>query len=112
MQGFRDPDASTESINVLFCLFVCPQSPRKPWGENGKREEEKRKSVSEDDDDDDDDDEMETSVEVAGDAARRCHVKLFFFFFLNAPPVTFFNKCLKLWSVKNIAREKNVLKGR
>lgn len=30
-------DASTESINVLFCLFVCPQSLRKPWGENEDR---------------------------------------------------------------------------
>ncbi len=34
MQGFGGQDASTESINVLFCLFVCPQSPRKPQGEN------------------------------------------------------------------------------
>lgn len=30
-------DASAGSINVLFCLFVCPQSPGKPWGENADR---------------------------------------------------------------------------
>lgn len=34
MQGFGGQDASTESINVLFCLFVCPESQRKPQGEN------------------------------------------------------------------------------
>ncbi len=40
MQGFGGQDASTESINVLFCLFVCPQSQKKPQGENenGERE--------------------------------------------------------------------------
>lgn len=30
-------DASAGSINVLFCVFVCPQSPEKPWGENADR---------------------------------------------------------------------------
>lgn len=39
MRGFGGQDASTESINVLFCLFVCPQSLRKPQGENENGEE-------------------------------------------------------------------------
>lgn len=40
VQGFGGQDASAESINVLLCLFVCPQSPRKPQeeNENGERE--------------------------------------------------------------------------
>lgn len=37
VQGFGGRDASAESINVFLCLFVCPESPKKPWGENEDR---------------------------------------------------------------------------
>lgn len=53
---------STESINVLFCLFVCPRSLRKPQGKNqngGK----KKSNAGEDDV------EEQTAAQVNKDAA-------------------------------------------
>lgn len=57
-------EASAGSINVLFCLFVCPQSPGKPWGENADRRLGKNEFQEYDD-------ETQTSAEAAEDAALR-----------------------------------------
>lgn len=57
-------DASAGSINVLFCLFVCPQSPWETMGRECSSETRKNEFQQ-------CDDETKTSVKAAEDAALR-----------------------------------------